>query len=54
MNAPAFFRVTHIDAQHCRRRMRVPAVNRASAVAWVVQLYGDGWYVAAVREGKGC
>lgn len=53
MNAPAYFRVTHIDAQRCRRRMRVQAVNRDRAVAWVVQLYGDGWYVAAVCEGKG-
>lgn len=48
------YRVTHIDAQHCRRRVRVPAIDRLHAGAWVVQLYGDGWYVAAVREGKGC
>jgi hypothetical protein len=47
------YRVTHIDAQRCRRRMRVQAADRAGAVAWVEQLYGDAWYVAAVREGGG-
>ncbi|MCZ8094666.1 MAG: hypothetical protein O9331_14400 [Acidovorax sp.] len=47
------YRVTHIDAQRCRRRMRVQAADRAGAVAWVEQLYGDAWYMAAVREGGG-
>ncbi|MFN7156118.1 MAG: hypothetical protein ACK4OE_20810 [Acidovorax sp.] len=44
------YRVTHIDVHHRRRRLRVPAVNRLHAVAWVEQLYGDAWYIAAVRE----
>lgn len=44
------YRVTHIDVHHRRRRMRVQASNRAGAVAWVEQLYGDAWYIAAVRE----
>lgn len=47
------YRVTHIDVHHRRRRMRVQALNRAGAVAWVEQLYGDAWYVAAVREAGG-
>ena len=47
------YRVTHIDAHHQRRRMVVRnAKNRAAAVAWVEQLYGAGWYVAAIREGR--
>lgn len=50
MNAMACFRVTHIDVYHRRRRVRVTAVNRLGAVAWVEQLYGDAWYIAAVRE----
>lgn len=44
------YRVTHIDVHHRRRRMRVQALNRARAVAWVERLYGDAWYIAAVRE----
>lgn len=45
------FRVTHIDLHHRRRRLLVRNVhNRAAAVAWVEQLYGHGWYVAALRE----
>ncbi len=48
------FRVTHIDQHRRCRRMRVRGVcNRAAAVAWVEQLYGLGWYVAAVREIEG-
>lgn len=44
------YQVTHVDMHHRRRRMRVRALNRLGAVAWVEQLYGDAWYVAAVRE----
>ena len=29
------YRVTHIDVHHRRRRLRVQALNRAGAVAWV-------------------
>ena len=45
------YRVTHVDAHHRRRRMRVRALSRLGAVAWAEQLYGDAWYIAAVREG---
>lgn len=44
------YRVTHIDVHHHRRRLRVQALNRLGALAWVEQLYGDAWYIAAVRE----
>lgn len=44
------YRVTHIDVHHRRRRVRVQALNRVGAVARVEQLYGDAWYIAAVRE----
>lgn len=48
------FRVTHIDIHHRRRRMNVRNVgSRAAAVAWVEQLFGDGWYVAAVHVIEG-
>ncbi|MBS0501137.1 MAG: hypothetical protein JSR74_12540 [Proteobacteria bacterium] len=44
------FRVTHVDMHRRRRRMDVRNVpSRAAAVAWVEQLYGDGFYIAAIR-----
>ena len=46
------YRGTHVDMQHRRRRMAVRNVaNRLAAIAWVEQLYGMGWYVAAIRTG---
>lgn len=45
------FRVTHIDLHHRRRRLLVRNVhNRAAAVAWVEQLFGEAWYLAAMHE----
>ncbi|WP_192888334.1 hypothetical protein [Paracidovorax avenae] len=42
--------MTHIDINRRRRRMNVRNVSsRAAALAWVEQLFGDGWYVAAVH-----
>ena len=44
------FRVTNFDMHHRRRSLVVRgAGNRLQALAWVEQLYGDAWYVAAVR-----
>ena len=46
------FRVTHVDVHHRRRRMAVRNVaNRLAAIARAEQLYGMGWYVAAIRTG---
>ena len=46
------YRVTHVDMHHRRRRVAVRNVaNRLAAIAWVEQLYGMGWYVAAIRTG---
>lgn len=46
------FRVTHVDMHGRRRRLDVRNVpNRMAAVTWVEQLYGCGFYVAAIRLG---
>lgn len=46
------YRITHIDIHRQRRRVAVRNVaNRLAAIAWVEQLYGLGWYVAAIRTG---
>ena len=46
------YRITHVDMHHRRRRVTVSNVaNRQAAIAWVEQLYGLGWYVAAIRLG---
>ena len=37
------YRVTHVDVRN--------VANRLAAIAWVEQLYGMGWYVAAIRTG---
>ena len=44
------FRVTHFDMHHRRRRLVVRgAGNRQQAMAWIEQLYGDAWYISAIR-----
>lgn len=45
------YRITHIDHNHQRRRMQVLAPSRLHALARVEDVYGHGWYVAAVRLG---
>ena len=45
------YRITHIDHNHQRRRMRVQADSRLEALAQVESQFGHGWYVAAVRVG---
>lgn len=48
------FRITHVDQHHRRRRLIVRNVqNRVAALAWVEQLYGQAWYLAAIRESEG-
>ncbi|GKS83240.1 hypothetical protein AVMA1855_03830 [Acidovorax sp. SUPP1855] len=48
------FRVTHIDMHHRRRRLVVRNVcNRAAALAWVEQMYGQAWYLAAMHQIEG-
>ena len=48
------FRVTHVDQHRRRRRLIVRNVhNRAAAMAWVEQLYGQAWYLAAMHESEG-
>lgn len=43
------YRITHTDTYQRRRRLTVKASSRIHAVAWVEQLYGDGWATSAVR-----
>lgn len=45
----SLYRITHIDEQRTRRRVRVLATNCRQAVRAVEQEFGDAWYMAAVR-----
>jgi len=43
------YRVTHIDACHCKRTIDLVAASTGAAMAAVVAIYGDGWAVSAMR-----
>lgn len=43
------YAITHIDAQHVRRRVVLSAASRAAAQATVESLYGLPWFMTAVR-----
>lgn len=45
------YAVTHVDAQHVRRRLLIGAPTRAVAQAEVEQRYGLAWCIVAVRLG---
>ncbi len=47
------YAITHIDAQHVRRRLVLGAVNRAAAEDAVLRLYGLPWFLTAVRLPRG-
>lgn len=42
-------RITHVDANHTRRRLHVLARNCRQALRMVEQQFGDAWFVCAVR-----
>ena len=45
------YAVTHVDAQHVRRRLLIGAPTRAVAQAFAEQRYGLAWCIVAVRVG---
>nr|WP_312378931.1 hypothetical protein [Delftia acidovorans] len=47
------YAITHIDAQHVRRRLVLSAVSRAAAQAAVERIYGLPWFMTAVRMNGG-
>ena len=48
MNANRYS-ITHVDAHHVRRRLVIGAPSRKLAESFAVQLYGDAWYLSAVK-----
>lgn len=46
------YRVTHVDAQGVKRRMRVHAFGRAAALAEVQLRFGPANYLSAIFEGR--
>lgn len=46
------YAVTHVDAQHVRRRLLIGAPSRAVAQAVVEKRYGLAWCIVAVRVGS--
>lgn len=44
------YAVTHIDAQHVRRRLLVGAPSNLEAREFAVRVYGLAWYIGAVRQ----
>ena len=43
------YRVRHVDGLRVRRLLMVSAPSRTVAQAFVEQLYGDAWYLSAVK-----
>nr|WP_186827431.1 hypothetical protein [Comamonas testosteroni] len=43
------YSITHVDADRVRRRLVIGAPSRKLAEAFAVQLYGDAWYLSAVK-----
>ena len=43
------YTVTHVDANHVRRRLLIGAPSRKLAESFALQLYGDAWYLSAVK-----
>ena len=43
------YTVTHVDAEGVRRRLLIGAPSRAMAWAFAEQLYGDAWFLSAIK-----
>ena len=43
------YTITHVDAHHVRRRLVIGALSRMLAESFALQLYGDAWYLSAVK-----
>lgn len=46
------FRILHVGATGRRHRLRLDAPNNATAIAWVLQLYGDARTLSVINLGR--
>lgn len=43
------YAITHVDAQHIRRRLVVGAASRAMAWECAERLYGPAWFMSCAK-----
>lgn len=43
------YRVTHIDAERCKRTIEMVAASTEAAMQAANRIYGEGWAVSAIR-----